>query len=235
MAIRLHWYTHPLMKWIQTEDWNRDPGSPSTRIRLSSQFPRRQHLPSCLVSSFLLIIRQFLVDLSFPRQYLTPVRLQHRIVTVFGQMVSLILCQGRVCCITYRYKYWKRAANLHIVWRFKGAISRYLLFCFTKLKLFSHQLNSKNKNSPVLLFKTMFRFWNCFLSLVCYNGWQGWTWIEIWKSWPSVPCLQRHQKNIMVRAKKQLCTCITLFCTFLSRCCTTATWNFLISGARFIE
>ena len=32
------------------------------------------------------------------------------------------------------------------------------------------------------------------------------------------------QKNNGFRlAKKQLCTCITLFCTFLSRCCTTAT------------
>ena len=29
-------------------------------------------------------------------------------------------------------------------------------------------------------------------------------------------------------AKQQLCTCITLFCTFLCRC-TTTTWNFLIS------
>ena len=44
------------------------------------------------------------------------------------------------------------------------------------------------------------------------------------------------QKNDGFRlAKKRLCTCITLFCTFLSRCCTTATWNFLISLARFIE
>ena len=32
------------------------------------------------------------------------------------------------------------------------------------------------------------------------------------------------QKNNGFRlAKKQLCTCITLFCTFLSLCCTTAT------------
>ena len=30
-------------------------------------------------------------------------------------------------------------------------------------------------------------------------------------------------------AKQQLCTCITLFCIFLSRRCTTATWNLLIS------
>ena len=30
-------------------------------------------------------------------------------------------------------------------------------------------------------------------------------------------------------AKKQLCTCITLNCTFLCRHCTTTTWKFLIS------
>ena len=29
--------------------------------------------------------------------------------------------------------------------------------------------------------------------------------------------------------KRQLCTCITLFCTFLWRLCTTTTWNYLIS------
>ena len=34
-------------------------------------------------------------------------------------------------------------------------------------------------------------------------------------------------------AKQQLCTCITLFCTFLSRSCTTTTWKCLIS--RFVE
>ena len=35
------------------------------------------------------------------------------------------------------------------------------------------------------------------------------------------------------QAKQQLCTCITLFCTFLCRRCTTTTWNWLIS--RFVE
>ena len=34
-------------------------------------------------------------------------------------------------------------------------------------------------------------------------------------------------------AKQQLCTCITLFCTFLCRHCTTTAWNFLFS--RFME
>ena len=33
--------------------------------------------------------------------------------------------------------------------------------------------------------------------------------------------------------KQQLCTCITLFCTFLCRHCTTTTWNFIFS--RFVE
>ena len=35
------------------------------------------------------------------------------------------------------------------------------------------------------------------------------------------------------RQRKQLCTCITLFCTFLCRRCTTTTWKCLIS--RFVE
>ena len=36
----------------------------------------------------------------------------------------------------------------------------------------------------------------------------------------------RQKSNRFGLAKQQLCTCITLFCTFLSRRCTTATWNF---------
>ena len=35
------------------------------------------------------------------------------------------------------------------------------------------------------------------------------------------------------KAKQQLCTCITLFCTFLCRQCTITTWKCLIS--RFVE
>ena len=38
---------------------------------------------------------------------------------------------------------------------------------------------------------------------------------------------QQKKNNSFRLAKNQLCTCITLFCTFLSHCCTTATWNFL--------
>ena len=36
-----------------------------------------------------------------------------------------------------------------------------------------------------------------------------------------------------ILAKQQLCTCITLFCTFLCRRCTTITWKCLIS--RFVR
>ena len=36
------------------------------------------------------------------------------------------------------------------------------------------------------------------------------------------------KSNRFIYAKQQLCTCITIFCTFLSRRCTTATWNVLI-------
>ena len=41
--------------------------------------------------------------------------------------------------------------------------------------------------------------------------------------------------NRFIWAKQRLCTCITLFWTFLSRRCRSATWNFLISRARFME
>ena len=42
----------------------------------------------------------------------------------------------------------------------------------------------------------------------------------------------RH-KSSSFRLAKQFCTCITLFCTFLSRHCTTTPWKCLIS--RFVE
>ena len=44
---------------------------------------------------------------------------------------------------------------------------------------------------------------------------------------------ERQKSNRFRQAKQQLCTCITLFCTFLCRRCTTTTWNYLIS--RFVE
>ena len=43
----------------------------------------------------------------------------------------------------------------------------------------------------------------------------------------------RQKRNEFRLAKQQLCTCITLFCTFLCRRCTTTTWKCLIS--RFVE
>ena len=39
----------------------------------------------------------------------------------------------------------------------------------------------------------------------------------------------RQKSNRFRLAKQQLCTCITLFCTFLCRRCTTTTWDCLIS------
>ena len=41
--------------------------------------------------------------------------------------------------------------------------------------------------------------------------------------------------NRFILAKQQLCTCITLFCMFLSRRCRAATWNFLILRTRFTQ
>ena len=46
---------------------------------------------------------------------------------------------------------------------------------------------------------------------------------------------ERQKSKWFISAKQTLCTCITPFCTFLSRRCTTATWNFLISCARSVE
>ena len=40
---------------------------------------------------------------------------------------------------------------------------------------------------------------------------------------------ERQKSNWFRLAKQQLCTCITLLCTFLSRHCTTTTWKCLIS------
>ena len=45
----------------------------------------------------------------------------------------------------------------------------------------------------------------------------------------------KRQKENVYNKKQQLCTCITLFCTFLCRRCTATTWNFPISRARFME
>ena len=45
---------------------------------------------------------------------------------------------------------------------------------------------------------------------------------------------ERQKKDVYIY-NQQLCRCITLFCTFLCRRCTTTTWNFLISRARFME
>ena len=44
---------------------------------------------------------------------------------------------------------------------------------------------------------------------------------------------EQQKSNRLRSAKQRLCTCITLFCTFLCRHCTTTTWNCQIS--RFVE
>ena len=44
---------------------------------------------------------------------------------------------------------------------------------------------------------------------------------------------QQESKKSNSKAKRQLCMCITLFCIFLCRHCTTTTWKFLIS--RFVK
>ena len=46
---------------------------------------------------------------------------------------------------------------------------------------------------------------------------------------------ERPKSNQFILAELQLCMCITLFCTFLSHHCKSATWNLLISLACFME
>ena len=43
------------------------------------------------------------------------------------------------------------------------------------------------------------------------------------------------KKTRFISAKQELCTWVTLFCTFLSCRCTTARWNFLISRSRWAQ
>ena len=43
---------------------------------------------------------------------------------------------------------------------------------------------------------------------------------------------ERQRSNRLRLAKRQLCTRITLFCTFLCRRCTTTTWTFKFCGGR---
>ena len=50
-----------------------------------------------------------------------------------------------------------------------AVLSSYLLSFLKTWNVFSHQLNSK-RNDPVLLFKTIFRHLNCFLSSVAMDG-----------------------------------------------------------------
>ena len=44
---------------------------------------------------------------------------------------------------------------------------------------------------------------------------------------------ERQKSNRFRSARQELCTCITLFCTFLCRRCTSTTWKYL--NSRFVE
>ena len=50
--------------------------------------------------------------------------------------------------------------------------SYFTLFAIKELKFFSHLSHFKN-NGPVLLFKTIFKHWNCLLSPVSTDGKDG--------------------------------------------------------------
>ena len=68
-------------------------------------------------------------------------------------------------------------------------------------------------------------------------------WREVWRhvtmvakflDYSNREFLQQEKSSRFRLAKEQLCTCITLFCTFLCRhCCATTTWKCLIW--RFVE
>ena len=48
---------------------------------------------------------------------------------------------------------------------------------------------------------------------------------KLWRQQQQQRERERRKLSRFIWAKQQLCTCITLFCTFLSRPCTTATWT----------
>ena len=76
-------------------------------------------------------------------------------------------------------------------------------------------------NSPVT-FVTLERFAVLFfLPSCCVNSLIG--------SLSNVDGDGNENRNRFRWVKQQLCTCITLLCTFLCRQCTTATWKYLIS------
>ena len=62
-------------------------------------------------------------------------------------------------------------ANIPVVFKLLKALSRHVLF-LTSENVSAHQLNSTN-DGPVLLFKTIFRHRNCFLSYVGTDGKDG--------------------------------------------------------------
>ena len=76
-----------------------------------------------------------------------------------------------------------------------GAIPRYMTF-FESANFFSHQLNEKKNNGQVVLFKTMFRHWKCFMSSASTDGKDGHG-LKLWKVKLRV---QKSSKIIMVCA-----------------------------------
>ena len=90
------------------------------------------------------------------------------------------------------------------------------------IKLYSQQLPT------FLLFRDRWSVaQQCWISLHCSSNIRELT--QRLRRWQR----ERQKSNRFRQAKQQLCTCITLFCTFLCRRCTTTTWNYLIS--RFVE
>ena len=84
---------------------------------------------------------------------------------------------------------------------------------------------------PTLLFEKGRSFSGGVVSLahiIHIMGWVGWV-INILGTLISsdATATRTSKKQIGLVSKKQLCTCSTLFCTFLCRLCTTTTWKCL--------
>ena len=110
----------------------------------------------------------------------------------------------------------------------------YLWKCAARFSEFWTYFRGKNEHAP---FHIGFQFWHRKSTLVFRPGLKDLCIV----CQPNGELKQRRRRrqrerqksNRVLSPKQQLCTCITLFCTFLCRRCTTTPWNLPIS--RFVE
>ena len=75
----------------------------------------------------------------------------------------------------WREFYWSEPAALY--WPYVT-----LMLFFSSVECVFASTQYQNNNGPVSIPKTIFSHWKFFL-VVCWYGWQRWTWIKTWKSW----------------------------------------------------